>query len=255
MSNISSNSLFHFTPKKEYLISILKQTFVPRYKFEEIKLSYKLKRPGFESAIPMVCFCDLSLSQIIRHVEMYGSYGLGMTKEWGIRKKLNPIIYVNPNSNISESVSQMAENVYQALDKHCSQITLDLSDEYMNLTNFLKPYEGDFKRGNDKHENVRFYNEREWRYVPKIEFDSEVKNNLSRDEFSNPTILENENKKLIDFRLGFKPNDIKYIFVKNEEEIHPVMEELRNIKSRFSRKEIDVLTSKIITTEQIKQDF
>jgi hypothetical protein len=255
MSNISSNSLFHFTPKKEYLISILEQTFVPRYCFEEIKLSDKLERAGFESAIPMVCFCDISLSQINNHIEMYGGYGLGMTKEWGIRKKLNPIIYVNPNSNISESVSEMAENVYQALDKHCSEITRNISDEYMNLVNFLKPYDGNFKRGKKTHKDVRFYNEREWRYVPKIEFDSVVKNNLSKEEFSNSTILENENQKLFEYRLGFKPSDIKYIFVKSEKEIHPMMEQLRNIKSRFSRKEIDVLTSKIITTEQIKEDF
>lgn len=255
MSNISSNSIFHFTPKKEYLISILQQTFVPRYCYEEIKLSDELERAGFESAIPMVCFCDISLSQMANHIKMYGGYGLGMTKEWGIRKKLNPIIYINPNSNISESVSQMAENIYQALNKHCSEITRNISDEYMNLSNFLKPYDGDFKRGNKTHKKVRFYNEREWRYVPKIEFDSEVKNNLTKEEFLNPTILENENKKLFEYRLGFKPSDIKYIFVKNENEIHPMMEELRNIKSRFSRKEIDILTSKIITTEQIKEDF
>jgi len=255
MGNISSNSLFHFTPKKEYLISILRQTFVPRYCFEEIKLIDKLERAGFESAIPMVCFCDISLSQINNHIEMYGGYGLGMTKEWGIRKKLNPIVYVNPNSNISESLSKMAENVYQALDKHCSEITRNISDEYMNLVNFLKPYDGNFKRGKTTHKDVRFYNEREWRYVPKIDFDSEVKSNLSKEEYLNPTILENENQKLFDYKLGFKPSDIKYIFVKSEKEIHPMMEELRNIKSRFSRKEIDVLTSKIITTEQIREDF
>lgn len=255
MSNISSNSLFHFTPKKKYLISILEQNFVPRYCFEEIKLSDNLVRARLASAIPMVCFCDISLSQINNHIEMYGSYGLGMTKEWGIRKKLNPIIYVNPNSNISESVSEMAENVYQALDKHCSEITRNISDEYMNLVNFLKPYDGNIKRGKKTHKDVRFYNEREWRYVPKIEFDSVVKNNLSKEEFSNPTILENENQKLFEYRLGFKPSDIKYIFVKSEKEIHPMMEQIRNIKSKFSRNEIDVLTSKIITTEQIKEDF
>jgi hypothetical protein len=255
MSNISSNSLFHFTPKKENLISILEQTFVPRYCFEEIKLRDKLERTGFESAIPMVCFCDISLSQINNHIKMYGGYGLGMKKEWGIRKKLNPIIYVNPNSNISESVSKLAENIYQALDKHCSEITRNIYDEYMNFVNYIKPYDGNFKRGNKIHKDIRFYNEREWRYVPKIDFDSNVKNNLSKEELLNPEILENENKKLYEYRLDFKPSDVKYIFVKSENEIHAMIEQLRSINSRFSRKEIDVLTSKIITTEQIKEDF
>ena len=57
MSNISSNSLFHFTSKRDYLINILKNEFIPRYVLEEIPLSKHLKRPKIESAIPMVCFC------------------------------------------------------------------------------------------------------------------------------------------------------------------------------------------------------
>ncbi|NAY92963.1 hypothetical protein GTQ34_13650 [Muricauda sp. JGD-17] len=255
MSNISSNSLFHFTPKREYLLNILRQTFVPRYCFEEIQLSDQLKREKFESAIPMVCFCDISLSQISNHIKTYGEYGIGMTKEWGIRNKLNPIIYINPNSNVSESISKLAESVYQALDKYCGEVTKGISDEFMNLSNFLKPYKGNFKRGDKIYKNVRFYNEREWRYVPKIEFDSDVGNYLDKSHYSKPEVLQEENAKLLDYRLGFKPKDIKYIFVKDDNEIHQMMTELRNIKQRFSPKEIDILTSKIITTKQIKEDF
>jgi hypothetical protein len=255
MSNISSNSLFHFTKKREHLINILNNTFIPRYSYEEIKLSNNSEKANFESAIPMVCFCDISLSQISNHIKMYGQYGIGMTKEWGIKNKLNPIIYVNPDSNVSESVNKLAESINKALEEQCSDITKSITDEYMNILNFLKPYTGDFKRGKEIYKDVRFYNEREWRYVPKIEFDSEIKNNLDRNEFENSKTLKSENRKLTEFKINFNTSDIKYIFVKNENEIHRMMEELREIKHRFSPKEIDILTSKITTTEQIIEDF
>jgi hypothetical protein len=255
MSNISSNSLFHFTKKREHLINILTKTFIPRYSFEEVKLSNVLKKANFENAIPMVCFCDISLSQINKHIKTYGQYGIGMTKEWGIKNKLNPIIYINPDSNISESLNKMAENINQVYEEQKTDSIDSIADEYLNIMKFLKPYTGYFKKDENIYQNKRFYNEREWRYVPKISFDSKVKSTLNRVEFDNEKILRIENEKLIEYKLHFEPSDIKYIFVKNENDIHQMMVELRKIKHRFSTREIDILTSKITTTEQIIEDF
>lgn len=86
MSNISPNSLFHFTPKLEYLIEIFKRGFQPRYCFEDLKLNDSRSIRGFNFGIPMTCFCDISLGQISNHINTYGGYGIGMTKEWGIKK-------------------------------------------------------------------------------------------------------------------------------------------------------------------------
>ena len=62
---ISSNTLFHFTPTAEYLVGILTNEFHPRYCLEKIALvEYE-----FELAYPMVCFCDIPLSQIKNHVK------------------------------------------------------------------------------------------------------------------------------------------------------------------------------------------
>ena len=255
MSNISSNCLFHFTPKKEYLLNILEQTFIPRYSLENVRLSDSRMDGIFEAGIPMVCFCDISLSQINNHIKTYGNYGIGMTKEWGIKNKLNPIIYTNPDSNIATSIFKLAKDVYKALDENCNETSKAICDEYMNTLNFLKPYMGDFKRGEKIYKDVRFYDEREWRFVPKILIDSEYESTISKEEFSDSEFLQNENNKMRDFRLKFEPKDIKYIFVKNENEIHQMVKKLRNIKQRFSPKEIDILTSKILTTEQIKEDF
>lgn len=252
MSVISSNSLFHFTPEKDNLLSILDKEFLPRYSFENVKLKSNSDREGMAQAIPMICFCDISLGQIQNHIKDYGNYGIGMTKEWGIRNGLNPIIYINSDSSISNSIHNLTLNILELLDGECTEPLKKVSDEFMNLLNFLKPYEGMSSKNPTK--RVRFYDEKEWRYVPEISFDERT--SLTLEEFNDHTTRDRENRKLEKFKLKFNINDIKYIFIKSNSEIHEFVEAIRNIKgSRYTQKEVDILTTKITTIENIKDDF
>ncbi len=63
-----------------------------------------------EKAIPMVCFCDLPLSQIRKHTKTYGEYALGLSKEWAIKKQINPVLYTYPNSDLSEKLKNLYFN-------------------------------------------------------------------------------------------------------------------------------------------------
>lgn len=96
--NGSSSSLFHFTDTAEKLFSILRYEFKPTYCLERIVFSEDIVE---EVAFPMVCFCDIPLSQVKNHIETYGYYGIGMSKEWAERNKLNPILYLKQNSFVS----------------------------------------------------------------------------------------------------------------------------------------------------------
>lgn len=256
MSNISSNSLFHFTPEAEYLIGILENNFIPRYSYEETTLNNGLERSKMVGAIPMVCFCDISLGQINNHIKIYGSYGIGMTKEWGVKNKLNPLIYINQNSELADSISKLSSSIYNILGNSCNLDSQNAADDFFKLSKFLKPYMGDFIRNGELIKNVRFYNEREWRYIPDLSEDKNIEDVMCKEDFENKTKLAQENNKLSKYKLKFTPKDIKYIFIKDEREIHPMIQSLRQIKGqKFDPTTIDILVSKILTTKQIGEDF
>lgn len=250
MSNISSNTLFHFTSKAEYLIGILTNNFIPRFCHEQVLFNGKPNGARIEAAIPMICFCDISLGQINNHIHTYGSYGIGMSKEWGIKKKLNPIIYINENSIVADAIVNLSTHIVR------EEVSKTVDREFSTITKYFKPYKGDFKRNGKTIKNVRFYNEREWRFIPDIQDTTIVEKVLQTEDYNNPIKLAQANSKLNNFPLEFSPDDIKYIFVKDEAEIHSMIEALREIKgSKFDQKTLDILTSKIITTKKLEEDF
>jgi hypothetical protein len=166
MSVISSNTLFHFTNSADSLISIIKNGFYPKFCLEEISVYSVLKDENKEIASPMTCFCDLPLSQIDKHLDFYGKYGIGMSIEWGKSNGLSPILYVHDNSNILNLIKQLGKRVYnvEPLDES-SNLYDNAFVEIIELCSYLKPYKGKMWRTN-KYESKKFYDEREWRYIP-----------------------------------------------------------------------------------------
>jgi len=240
---ISSETLFHFTPKPEYLFKILESNFRPRYYQEIIKME-GLNTP-FNKAIPMICFCDIPLSQIKEHINTYGNYGIGMSKSWGIKNKLNPILYIEPQSILSESILSLLRN--KPADKTGKK------EGIYNVFRYMKNYKGDFFRSGKIVSNVKFYDEREWRYLPAV--DTGIEFWLDDVDFNNHTALANHNRKAESYPLEFQPDDIKYLIIKDESEIPDMIRALRDIKLKYPEIIIDQLVSRIITTDQIKSDF
>lgn len=93
MSNISSDNLHHFTRSFETLKSILIYGFYPHITEEDV--SFILKNlPNAKIGYPVVCFCDLPSSLLNEHTKLYGNYGVSLSKHWGIRNGINPVMYV-----------------------------------------------------------------------------------------------------------------------------------------------------------------
>lgn len=102
---LSSNSIVHFTRDRSKIEGILDDNFHLKYCHETVRLG----SAQFDVVIPMVSFCDIPLSQIKNHILSYGEYGIGLTKRWAIKNKHNPVLYIEPESNLADSY----ENVFR----------------------------------------------------------------------------------------------------------------------------------------------
>ena len=244
---ISANTLFHFTSRYDTLISILRSRFFPR-----LCLERGLWYPGDKKwAIPMVCFCDTPLSNIAEHTQKYGNYAIGIKKTWAIKQGVTPILYVHDNSSfIEHGLSALKWSM--ELNKQDAVHSVERLAQVMSLFFMMKPYEG-YQESDGKRKKVRFYDEREWRYIPPL--DGKHINCLTEEEFNNKTQRESLNSFNEKYGVNFNPDVINYIIVEKEGEIVPLMHELHSIKGNFSYNSVELLCSRIISMERIREDF
>ncbi len=253
---ISSNTLFHFTSKREYLINILKNNFRPRYCLENFACLTPNNPTAdqFTYAFPMTCFCDLTLSNTGKHLHTYGNYGIGLTKDWGKRNGLNPILYVHANSVLWKDIHESSLVIQEQIRQNIL-FDDDLIKGITRLKFFIKPYEDDYLRNGEIIPNVRFYDEREWRFVPTSP-DNEFYF-MEKQDFINSAKREEWNNKLPESAtLEFTPDDIRYIVVEREDEISKMVDEIMHIKGdKYTCNQLKILTTRIISAEQIREDF
>lgn len=306
-TNLSADTLFHFTDRLENIISILENGFYPRYCMEQINEK--------EIAIPIVCFCDIPLSQIKNHINNYGKYGIGLKKEWGIENGLNPVFYANFHVNQESFVVKNIKNISKYLVEASAQKilspwiefnkkvdvdkllllpenyldSLDLNSHYelcenleefinslpkivesdeikTNYSNFyliynIKPYEGqkwDKDNFEFNGEYTRFYDEREWRYIPDMDISTFCKlGYLEKEKFKENSNKDEKNKEISElYKLNFKAKDIKYIVVESDEDILNLCNAIDRIMGeKYSQNDIKRLKTRIISSEQILNDF
>lgn len=250
--SISSNRLFHFTDRNS-LLNILENNFIPYFSMEKI-LSGEM-----EVAVPMVSFCDIPLSQVKDHIKEYGKYAIGLSKEWGIKNNLSPVFY-NTHSSKFEKKVQKALREALILASETGGFLLEKVDDMQLLLTYIyysKPYKGsnwDKKNKKFKSKNRTLYNEREWRYIPP-ENSREQVNFIFKEFYLNDSFIVLQKNLMRNKILSFKPNDIKYIIVNKESEIPNIIEAVELIKSKYSPEEIKLLISRIISLEQIVEDF
>lgn len=245
---ISSNSLIHLTDSREALEGILIDTFRVKYCKETIK--FKEKRATIH--VPMVSFCDIPLSQIKDHISSYGCYGIGLTRDWAVRNHLNPVLYVQNDSSLAHSYEQSL--LYYEGDGAEDDSAVTAYRQLSDIARYIKNYEGILEREGHEPKLYRFSDEREWRFVPNIDHDCEMY--YSAKEFKDESVKRAANKSVSKLRLAFEPNDIKYIIIKDESEINDFVNHLRSAKgANFTMREVEKLTTRILTSDQIATDF
>ncbi|MDJ1503540.1 abortive infection system antitoxin AbiGi family protein [Xanthocytophaga agilis] len=247
---ISPNSLIHFTNTKEALIGILRDAFKIKYCYECIKSHTKPKTLKY--AIPMVSFCNIPLSQIKNHLESYGPYGIGLNLKWGQQKGLNPVIYLDVYSNITESIYELQRSTIN--NRKGSTVLTENQKQILDILCYAKNFEADLeRRGHKKIKNYRFSDEREWRYIP-LHPHKNSTYLIGGNTYNDDRPLYNS--KVSNLILDFTPEDITYIIIRDESEIKEVIQELRYSKGKkYPLDEVERLITRIVTSEQIKTDF
>lgn len=244
---ISANTLFHFTRDFETLLKILRTQFYPRFCLER-----RLWAPGDSNvAVPMVCFCDIPLSSISQHTMKYGNYAIGIKKTWAIEHGVTPILYVHKNSGFIRQGLSALNWCLELAEKDLSHLNERLA-EVMSMFFMMKPYEGP-QSVNGRKVKIRFYDEREWRYIPPIGV--ERLNCLSEEEFYDEKMRAERNRINEQYGVPFNPDVINYLIVEKEDEIIPLIHEIQTIKGDFSHKSVELLTSRILSMDRIKEDF
>lgn len=254
LSEQSANVLFKFVSKIEYLESIIKyKAIIPRY-YEEM-IDYLRIEKYKKIAFPMSCFCDIHLKKLVKHMNFYGSCGIGINKEWGIDKGIQPIQYINPSSSLVSDYRFIFLKSLRISDE--DKIILNDYRNYL-LTHllFMKPLEGKMFR-NGSYEKRNFHDEREWRYIP----------NMNKVETELPLIIPQSHmnpkaysmysdgiKKCPDVWLKFEYENVKYLIVKNKQERLELINFIEN-KLDVKNEEKFVLISKILVFNELEEDW
>jgi hypothetical protein len=186
------------------------------------------------------------------HVSKYGCYDLGLTKEWGVSRGLNPVLYFSKGSELSKSYKN-AFNHFLTEDDDDIDTWNDEQKSLADVMRYIKNYEADLTRKGNIIHNYRFSDEREWRYVPPLseKFDMITGGNW----YSVPENKTESDGKLVNLRLDFGPNDIKYIIINDDSEIGEFINHIREANAkRYTLDDIERLTTRILTVEQINTD-
>lgn len=303
----SANTLFHFMKKEEYLKNILiNKAIVPRYCVENIgylgicddEIQYE------EVAVLQKCFCDIPFHKLTQkfelrgegenyevlekddkmkaslnntHPDFYGGYAIAFSKKWGEEHSLQPIHYLNENSNHTKDFTKLFERILGEED---------IEDEYvydiLNRLSFIKPLRGimnrDFLTKDGKKVTIRFWknfhDEKEWRYVPAsgllqefgieqvianqnvLKLDNALGNNAIQE--INQSLNSEKCKKLW---LEYDYNDIRYIIVPDIQSRINIIKAIMSIpEEQFSepkqaKLEKQILISKILVLEEIRKDW
>lgn len=236
-----SKSLFHFTRSLDALKGILVEGIKPKYCLEDVSW-ISGNNPDYV-AYPMSSFCDIPLSRISDHTKFYGGYGIGLTKRWGLRNSLNPIIYCSPEGHIHDLTHDFAK-AHSEIDDE--DIKKKIKGYFFKVTSLAKPLTGTMVV-NGTPVTKDFYQENEWRYIPDSgRFLVEDKFEEQRDE---------KNKEIENLSLRFSPEDVRYIFVSYDSEIPALVDYINQNMGGFSLNDLKILQSRIFSLENIFDDL
>lgn len=292
----SANALFNFMQKPEYLKEILKKkAIVPRYCRENMGyLNIDNNEMLFkEIAVLQKCFCDIPFHKLMErfrlegigenyqnlteeeksnntHTDFYGRYGIAFSKAWGEKNNLQPVHYLNEQSQYTKAFSKLLRDILKEDD-----VLEIFANDILGRLSFVKPLRGIMKRRYKReHGDIEvevyknFHDEQEWRYVPENQKMTSLK---MESIIANPNLLEKRididiNKGLTvssysSLWLKYNYDEIRYIIVPDSNGRIDIIHTIMSIPEENFNSQIDieiqkyVLVSKILVLDEIGKDW
>jgi hypothetical protein len=179
-SNVSNNHLIHFTPSFDNLFNIIKTGFraklnteLQNYQADYVDSEVMRGLFQIDPIVPqkhevfLVCFSDIPKQGIKNHQKLYGYYGIELTKEWAIANYISPVLYYPENT----MTHLIFNNIYKAIDELYENIQDFNSSPELNIYYRLSQFRYYLKQYQDPETKQKYYDEREWRYIPQTRFD------------------------------------------------------------------------------------
>ena len=254
-SQIQADTLFTFSTKLSYIIPSIKEMILsPRYCVEDI--GYLKIKNLKKIAYPMKCFCDINLHRIQEHLHWYGYYGLAFSKAWGMRNCIQPVHYINPESELRRDFTTAFSAALKAKTDNESSVQIKMKNYLLHQLMYFKPYDGKIQnRVTGKLKRKCFTDECEWRFVPdvsKVEFEQILFDNSVYD-IGLLTDLSNSMSGIQKISLSFDYSDLKYIIVKTMDDFQELATVIAGLK--LDKLKEQQLFSKIIIWDISKGDF
>lgn len=186
MSKLSADNLYHYTNEYSTLINIINVGFEYRRCKEVLPLTgfsgSPFSIPGVIKHLifpEVICFCDIPFEFVQDHVNQYGEYCIGLTKQWGKQNGITPIRYVHHTTpelrddkfytlqscaddlpNFNNSMLLLIDNLLSKIDNDYHPLTQkdidDLPDkwkklfsqmncDFLDLISFFRNYLGNMK--------------------------------------------------------------------------------------------------------------
>lgn len=261
----NADCLIRCMKEKKFLINTIKDMgMYPRFNKENIEfLDIQFQENTLtELYIPMLCFCDIPLKYLNQHNKIYGDYAIALKKEWGEKNKIAPVHYLYQNSDVFDEFRALFLFANE-LEKF--NIDQKLYSYLFNRLFFTKPKSGletmktiDNKTGKSSEITTQklYTDEQEHRYVPNLyQINTKIKQFYTKEDNIPLHDLSNSLADYEQYKLTFTVSDIKHIILKSKGEKKEIIEAIMNSPNIDKPDDKYDAISKIVTLEEIEEDF
>jgi len=194
------------------------------------------------------------------HPGCYGEYAIAFSKAWSVRQGLQPVMYVNKESEFLNEFRKLFS--YAMTSENIEEI---VADDLLGRIAYFKPLQGTMDRtidGKPIKLEKNFHDEKEWRFIPrdseliKMKLDKVIAKKKIKDNY-NAINKSLERSTYESIWLKFSYDDIKYIIVPNQFERREVIKFISEMLADKMTDEIQkgILISKILVLDDIRRDW